>query len=251
MTSDSVALPLPTRLHAEVPLPVHLPPPRQNRKRDLLVGVVCAALFHGGFFFWEKIFPHTPPPRMIHAEEETLIQMEMPPLDLEEPEEVVELAEVATEAPLAPPSQMDLPTIVPINAFTQPIAPPLPPGIHPGKDLVAIPVGPPGSGLGQGLGKLFDLASLDQRPILRSRIPPDYPMELRRNNVTGEVVVEFIVTYEGAVAGTEVISSTHQAFEGPAIRSVLRWQFKPGRKGGRAVNTRVKQTINFNMEDEG
>ena len=46
--------------------------------------------------------------------------------DEEVEQEVEELTEEVVENIMAPPSLVDLPSIVPVNAFTQPIAPPPP-----------------------------------------------------------------------------------------------------------------------------
>ena len=46
------------------------------------------------------------------------------------------------------------------------------------------------------------------------------------------------------------VRSSQREFEQPAMQAVLKWQFRPGRKGGRAVNTRVQQVITFNLNEE-
>lgn len=46
-----------------------------------------------------------------------------------------------------------------------------------------------------------------------------------------------------------VAASIVLPFETPAVRALQRWKFRPGRKNGKAVNTRVAQVVNFNIED--
>ena len=35
-----------------------------------------------------------------------------------------------------------------------------------------------------------------------------------------------------------------------AVRAVSKWKFKPGRRGGKAVNTRMSVPIVFNLDSE-
>jgi protein TonB len=126
------------------------------------------------------------------------------------------------------------------STFSQPIQPPPPPGIAQSSGPI-IPVGRPGPGVGTGIGNgfknLFDLASLDQPPVPRVQVKPLYPYEMSRAGINGRVVVGFIVDSEGSVRNPYVISSTHREFEPEALRAVVRWKFKPGRKNGANVST--------------
>ena len=97
---------------------------------------------------------------------------------------------------------------------------------------------------------LFDVANLDQPPVLRVPVQPNYPFEMRRAGISGEVLIEYIVDSNGRVAGAQVVRSSQREFEQPAMQAVMKWQFRPGRKGGRAVNTRVQQVITFNLNEE-
>jgi protein TonB len=64
-----------------------------------------------------------------------------------------------------------------------------------------------------------------------------------------EVVVDFIVDNKGKVSWAVVRSSTHEGFEDAAILGVSRWQFKPGKKKGRAVNTRMRVPLRFRITE--
>jgi protein TonB len=115
-----------------------------------------------------------------------------------------------------------------------------------------IPAGRPGTGtIASKIGDVFNLKDLDQRPEPRGvRANPVYPFEMKRAGIPGEVVLRFIVDTNGDVRDVEVISSTQREFESPAIQAVLKWKWKAGRKGGKAVNTRMQIPINFNLNDE-
>jgi protein TonB len=215
--------------------------------KDLIIGILVSVGLHLAAInpFQGK---QPPPPKQTRVEE-TVIQMEMPPLPPEEEEKVEELDEEPIENVMAPPSLVDLPTTVPVDAFTQPLQPPPPPGMQVAKGAINIPVNPPGAGFGRGIKDLFDINNLDQKPVGRVQNPPQYPYEMSRAGISGEVVVEFIINANGDVVDTRVIRSSHREFEVPAMQAVQKWKFKPGRKTGKNVATRVSQLIEFNLED--
>ena len=88
---------------------------------------------------------------------------------------------------------------------------------------------------------------LDRFPQAKARVAPEYPKELREAGVTGEVLVEFVVDKTGTVQGAIPVSSTNPGFEAAAVAAVEKWKFDSGLKGGRAVNTRLRQTITFSL----
>jgi protein TonB len=208
--------------------------------------VVFSVILHVSFLFGFN----RPTVKKVQVQEEktTVIQMEMPPLEPEKPDKVEESSEEPIANVMAPPSLVDLPTVVPVNAFTQPIQPPPPPGIQ-ATGTVTIPVNRPSS-FGAGMKDLFDLANLDQIPQARIQVKPVYPFEMRRAGITGEVTVAFIVTSTGDVVEAYAAKSTQREFEAPAVAAVSKWKFKPGRKGGRAVNTKMLVPIVFSITDD-
>jgi len=77
--------------------------------------------------------------------------------------------------------------------------------------------------------------------------PPDYPSELRRSGISGEVLVEFVIAADGTVRDAVVRKSTSSEFEAPAIAAVNQWRFRPGLKGGREVAVREQVPISFTL----
>ena len=215
--------------------------------RDLIIGIIASALLHGGFFassyleFEEKV--------VAVVEEDTTIElMPMPELDIEEPEVITDDQEPAEVIEFAPPTQADVPQIPTPDSFVQPLQPPPPEGLKPVAGVISIPQSRV-SGLGRGI-EVFDINTLDQQPVPRVRVPPQYPFEMKRAGIEGEVVVEFIVDTNGDVRNPFVVRSTQREFEAEAIKAVSKWKFRPGRRGGRDVNTsRVQQLISFTMND--
>lgn len=214
--------------------------------RDLIIGIVSSIALH--FLIFNPLGGKNPIPKRVDPPKEEVVQFEMPPLEEEKDETVKDLEEAPIENQLAPPSLVDLPSVVPITAFTQMLAPPPPPGLQPSKGAINIPVLKPGANFGKGM-QLFDMNQLDQKPVLRVPVQPTYPYEMSRAGINGNVTVEFIISTNGDVTQAQVVKSSHREFEVPAIQAVLKWKFKPGRKAGRAVNVRASQLIEFNLDD--
>lgn len=219
-------------------------------RKDLIIGLLASVLIHGGILYGERLLPKKKAVAKQTEEEVQEMRMDMPPLPPEEEEKVEELDDEPVENVVAPPSLIDMPTVVPVNAFTTPIEPPPPPGLEASKGAITIPVNKPGTNFGRGMKDLFDISNLDQQPQARVQVQPNYPFEMRRAGISGEVVVAFIVSSTGDVVEAYAVRSSQREFESPAIQAVMKWKFRPGKKGGRNVNTRMQVPIVFNLSDE-
>ena len=62
-------------------------------------------------------------------------------------------------------------------------------------------------------------------------------------------MVAFIITSTGDVVDAYAVSSSRREFERPAVEAVMRWKFRPGKKGGHVVNTKARVPIKFTLED--
>jgi len=217
-------------------------------RRDLIIGILVSALLHGGI--WASSFIGGEVKQVIVEEE--LPTIELMPMPELEPEDI-DPADIDDEAPaerveFAPPMATDVPQLVTVDSFVQQVQPPPPEGVKPVAGVIAIPQGRL-RGLGEGV-QVFDINTLDQKPMPRVQIQPQYPFEMRRAGIEGEVVVEFIVDTNGDVRNPFIVRSTQREFESAAIQAVSKWKFRPGRKGGRAVNTgRVQQLISFKINE--
>lgn len=91
----------------------------------------------------------------------------------------------------------------------------------------------------------FDSADIDQkaRPVVQTS--PTYPAEMRGKKVEGVVTLIFVVNADGRVESPKVESSTHKAFESPALAALRKWKFEPGVRGGERVASKVRISIRF------
>ncbi|MEY4488113.1 MAG: hypothetical protein RIQ79_621 [Verrucomicrobiota bacterium] len=219
-------------------------------RRDLIIAILVSLLLHGGLVL-SSLLPKAKAEGPPKPEEVPTIEIMTPPPPEPEEPEIVENSTDAPQdvAPLAPPMQADSISAVIDSPFVQQIQAPPPPGLNRSVGAITIPTGRPvtGSG-GSSLKNVFDLASLDQKPEARVRIKPVYPFEMRRSGLKGEVVVGFIVDSNGDPREPYIVRSSNPGFEEAAIQSIMKWKFKPGKKGGAAVNTRVQQPLNFNLD---
>lgn len=219
--------------------------------KDLVVAILVSLLIHGGILGGEYLFPKAKSKGPVQkVEEEKLMAMELPPDEPDKTDEVEDLQDEVVQNTMAPPSLVDMPTVVPVDAFTQPITPPPPPGLTTDKAALTIPVVKPGSTFGKGIKDLFNPADLDQQVQLRVPVNPTYPSDLKRQGISGEVVVECIVDSNGNVTAAQILRSSHREFEAPSLQAIAKWKFRPGKKGGRAVNVRVQQLLQFTPTDD-
>lgn len=92
--------------------------------------------------------------------------------------------------------------------------------------------------------EIFEPGQLDRAPNAIHTVAPDVPRNVRQD---GTVVLEFIVTPQGNVTGIKVISSSHPAFDRPAVTAISKWRFEPGVKNNAPVSTRMRLPIRFNL----
>ena len=92
---------------------------------------------------------------------------------------------------------------------------------------------------GKFLGEeLIELNDLDEIPRVLTSVRPVYPPALRGKGVGGRVIILFIVDEEGIVRLPRIESSSHNAFNKPALDAIEQWLFTPGMRDGKKVKTK-------------
>jgi protein TonB len=215
--------------------------------RDLIIGIILSLGMHLAVLFGDKLIPEKPKVQKVVEEEKKIILMEMPKLEEPEPE-IVEVNEEVKPLDLAPPMQQDVPQLAAPDSFVQKIQPPPPENVTISASMSIVPeVRDPNMFRGM---KVFDISMLDQTPVPRFQARPQYPFEMRRAGISGEVVVDFIVDTNGDVQNAYALRSSQREFEAAAVQAVSKWKFKPGRKGGRDVPTHMQVPIVFTLNEE-
>jgi TonB family protein len=88
------------------------------------------------------------------------------------------------------------------------------------------------------------------RPVPKFQARPTYPLDMRKKNISGEVVVDFIVTEKGDVINARALRSSHAEFETPAVEAVMKWKFKPATKNGKPVATHMQTPVVFTLNQK-
>ncbi len=223
--------------------------------RDLIIAILVSLFLHSGIALSGYLIDSAPAEVVVAEDEMPTIEILTPPPPQPEEPEIVDAVPGETApseaADLAPPMQTDTPSAVIDSPFVQRIQAPPPPGLNRATGAIVIPTGPPPTAVrASNLTNIFNLADLDENPRSVVRTPPVTPFEMRRAGIKGDVIMEFIIDQAGNVRDPVILQSNHPAFEQAAIDAVLKWKFKPGRKGGAAQNTRVRQRIEFKLNTD-
>jgi len=91
------------------------------------------------------------------------------------------------------------------------------------------------------------VSSGDKQPKFIRGVNAVYPLEERKKGIVGIVTVQFIVDTNGKVVSAKAISYPDQVLAKAAVDAISQWEFLPGEKNGRKVNTRLEETITFDL----
>ena len=97
--------------------------------------------------------------------------------------------------------------------------------------------------------QLSEMPQIDAPRAALQAIQQSYPSRLRDRGIEGRVQVSFVVTADGSVdpASVEVVQTENQELGAAAITAVRQIKFKPGKKDGSAVASRVVIPIAYTV----
>ena len=215
------------------------------------LAVLVSVALHAGLLLGFN--RHVPPTKLALVADGPSEIMMMPDLKDPEDDKPKELNDEEVAAPsVQVPMLQDVPVNVPVDsAFTQLADLTIPAKLDAAANgIIAIPTniqrGRPDAST---MKDLFNIADLDRKPEPIMQAAPNFPFELKQSVPEARVRVGFIVNTSGDVVMAYIVSSTHRGFERSALDAVVKWKFKPGMRGGRKVNTRVEQPIDFKVMD--
>jgi protein TonB len=104
-----------------------------------------------------------------------------------------------------------------------------------------------GASVSQNLEGFNSGIAVNLMPIFK--IKPRYPNRAKVLKKEGFVVLEFVITKEGFVRDIKVIKSEPaKLFDSSAKKALTKWRFKPKIVGGKPVEQRAQQTIDFKLK---
>lgn len=87
-----------------------------------------------------------------------------------------------------------------------------------------------------------------EKPAIKNYSQPEYPANLRKRNIEGEVIVSLRIDEKGNVHDLKITkSSGFSSFDQAALKAVLEWEFKPSLKGQQKVPVIVNLPIRFKL----
>jgi TonB family protein len=104
----------------------------------------------------------------------------------------------------------------------------------------------PGNGFGIG-GGVYRVGGAVSQPAVIFKVDPEYSEEARKAKYSGTVMLAVVVDVEGHARDIHVVKSLGMGLDEKAIEAVEKWKFKPGMKGGQAVNVRATIEVNFRL----
>jgi periplasmic protein TonB len=155
-----------------------------------------------------------------------------------------------------PPKPIEAPTETPRDLPAPADEPPGDPG--PGQGLKGDPNGPldgdpnaigttggpGGPGTNVNVGPI-ELTPEMVRPVLLTKVQPDYPKVARQARLEGKVTVQAVIGLDGSVESVEIMRSTSSLFEGAALDAVRRWKYRPATMGGQPVRVYFVVEVGF------
>lgn len=112
-------------------------------------------------------------------------------------------------------------------------------------DPNGIDIGQPAANTTPAPDTVFHPGAEVKPAVVIYRVEPQFPQVALRIHMAGTVVVKCIVDKYGNVRDAEVVTSSFNAFNEPALAALQQWRFAPGSFRGKAVDTWFELTIRF------
>jgi len=109
---------------------------------------------------------------------------------------------------------------------------------------------PAGSQAEPSIGKRV-VVEMDADAYPLEVVEPAYPMDMRRQGISGQALVKAHVSSDGVPVKVELISANWPSFGESAIKAVKKWFFEPARVRGVGVSQSVIIPIRFIIVEEG
>jgi protein TonB len=85
------------------------------------------------------------------------------------------------------------------------------------------------------------------RPVLLTRIQPDYTRAAQVARLEGDVVLKAVIDERGRVTHLEVLRGLALGLDRSAVDAVRRWRFRPSTRNGKPVKVFYILTVHFRL----
>lgn len=89
------------------------------------------------------------------------------------------------------------------------------------------------------------LRDLDHIPVPLVTVVPQYPAELAKKGIKGQVTVDFYIDETGATRMPSVSSHDNSELTALSVEALRQWKFEPPTRNGKPVLVRATQVFNF------
>lgn len=97
--------------------------------------------------------------------------------------------------------------------------------------------------------QIHESAIVEARPMYLQNPKPRYPIAAKRRGMQGTVILEVLVDVKGKTREIHVlVSSGYPLLDKEALRTVKKWLFAVGRRGGEKTAMWVKVPIRFQLQ---
>jgi len=210
---------------------------REGDRKIFWIAVGSAIVLHIAVMFVQ--FPDVT--QVIEKEEKPVIVVKkyVPPPPKVERKEIVQ-KKITRKVPIPDPTPDDP---EPIREPEPDIEPePLPLDVD---VVLGVPEAPPPSGpLLAGVGDVTNPVLIES-----TKVQPDYPELARQARLTGNVILQAIITKDGTVDEIKVlrVDKPNLGFEEAAVAAVAQWRYKPATQNGRPVDVYFTINVSFTL----
>lgn len=98
-------------------------------------------------------------------------------------------------------------------------------------------------------GSTVRAAAGRENPVPVRTVAPEYPQNLKAQNVSGLVMIKCTIDEQGNVGETSVVKSSNEQFDRFATDAIKKWKFKPARQDGNPISVQVTIPIKFVVDE--
>jgi protein TonB len=84
-------------------------------------------------------------------------------------------------------------------------------------------------------------------PVVESAPAPRLPEYLKEQNLKTSLLIEFVISATGEAHANLLGTSGNEELDALAIKTAQSWRFRPAKKDGKAIDSKVRLRINFEV----